>query len=676
MNLRTTTIFNQLILNIAIPTLFALLVFAVINFQHTRSSLISRNQERNRLISGQVMSVIEFQDIAFELIDDELTESLKQKSSLLVNEYFADTRGIEETDLFDIATKMGMDLRYEDIFIISRDGIVVNTTFAYDLGLDLYSFGEKHREHLTRVFESGDFVPELFTVEAKTRRPRKYSYQPTLDGKYIVEIGLYSEKADEIIRTIESVKSKMNERAQDIIDVELFVMADEPFSLNSQALPFPGHDSILTRTFADKDTIELPLVKVGNEWHHFQYIFMARYNTLLYEASVIRIISNRTAEKILLRTELIRFALIFSITLIVVTILIYRKTKVITTPIKNLAESVDRISDGHLNERAEVVGNNEITRLSERFNMMIAQLESYTNELEEKVVERTTRIEKQKEEILKQRDKLATINSELKNANTEIQGQKKHIMDSIYYARRIQTAILPSQSVVEKLLPSSFILYLPKDIVSGDFYWIHESNGHVMVAAVDCTGHGVPGAFMSIVGFNQLNQTVNVAEALKASDILDELNRGVIETLSEGPSASSIRDGMDIALCVFHPDGKKVWFAGANNPLIIIRNGEFIKVRGDRLPIGIFEGIKPQSFTNHEIDIYPGDMLYIFSDGYADQFGGSSNRKFLTGRFQQLLLEIHGYTAEQQKVELQKRLSEWMGENQQVDDILVIGIRI
>lgn len=675
MKLKTPTIFNQLILNVALPTILALLIFSLINFQRTRSTLKNRSDERNRLISEQVTNVIGFQDIAFDLIDQELTRRMKEFSQLLVENYFDNTAGIESVDLFPIATAIGLDLRNEDIYIVSRDGVVVNTTFAEDLGLNLFSFGEKHREHLLHVFDTGTFVPELFTVEAKTMRPRKYSYQTTPDRKYIVELGVYSSKADSILATIESVKSKLIDREEGVVDVELFVMADKPFSLNINAMQVPEHDSVLLATFTMKDTVEL-YQKRGRSWLHYQYIYMPRLNTNLYDSSVIRIITDRTREKLLLRTELTRFALILLVTMVVVASLIYRKTRVITDPIKKLVESVDRITNGHLNERAEVLGNNEITRLSERFNMMIEQLEAYYNELEEMVKERTLKIEKQKEEIAQQRDELASMNSDLQSANHEIEEQKKHIMDSIYYARRIQTAILPSRGLIDRLFPSSFILYLPKDIVSGDFYWIHESEGHKMIAAVDCTGHGVPGAFMSIVGFNQLNHAVNVEGALTAGEILDGLNKGVIHTLSEGTDSASIKDGMDIALCVFPPGGGKVFFAGANNPMIIVRNNELLKVRGDRLPIGAFEGNMPQKFTNNEVEVLPGDMIYLFSDGYADQFGGSEGKKFLIGRFQQLLVEMSHLPMEMQKEELYSRLLAWMGRGSQVDDILVIGIRV
>jgi serine phosphatase RsbU (regulator of sigma subunit) len=169
---------------------------------------------------------------------------------------------------------------------------------------------------------------------------------------------------------------------------------------------------------------------------------------------------------------------------------------------------------------------------------------------------------------------------------------------------------------------------------------------------------------------------VNVKKARKAGAILDELNQGVISTLNEGKSDSSIKDGMDMALCVFDFAAQKVEFAGANNPLLLIRDNKVIKYKGDRFPIGVFEGDNPQMFKNSEIDLQEGDCLYLSSDGYADQFGGPDNKKFMQRRFEELLLEIHSQPIEIQKEALQKELHKWMGENDQVDDILVIGIKV
>jgi serine phosphatase RsbU (regulator of sigma subunit) len=249
-------------------------------------------------------------------------------------------------------------------------------------------------------------------------------------------------------------------------------------------------------------------------------------------------------------------------------------------------------------------------------------------------------------------------------------------MDSIYYARRIQNAILPSANAIDCHFKDYFILYMPKDIVSGDFYWIHGVDGLCMIAAVDCTGHGVPGAFMSIVGFNQLNYAVNVKKARSAASIMDELNAGVITTLNENQSDSSIKDGMDMAFCIFDFEKMNLEFAGANNPMILIRDDEVKMYKGDRFPIGVYEGILSKPFSNNEINIKKGDCVYMFSDGYPDQFGGPDNKKFMFRRFQELLGNVHTLPMNKQKEILIQRFNDWRGDNEQVDDILVIGIRI
>jgi len=342
---------------------------------------------------------------------------------------------------------------------------------------------------------------------------------------------------------------------------------------------------------------------------------------------------------------------------------------------------VNRITEGHLNERAEVVGRNEITKLSEKFNMMIAQLESYTNELEEKVKERTAEIEKQKEEITAQRDSLeeqrnmlSEANANLASAYKEIEEQKRHIEDSIHYAKRIQNAILPPDEFVRDNLKEHFIFYLPKDIVSGDFYWLSKKGGKVLIAAVDCTGHGVPGAFMSIVGHDQLNYSVNVVGARSPAEILNALNKGVTRTLRQSRTEISVKDGMDIALCSIDFEKKKLEYAGAFNPLYLIRNNELQEFKADRMPIGIYHG-KETAFSNNEIKLQKGDCLYIFSDGYIDQIGGDKGKKFLSKTMKKILLSIHKESMPKQKEILNHTLNQWMGRYQQVDDILVIGIR-
>jgi serine phosphatase RsbU (regulator of sigma subunit) len=229
---------------------------------------------------------------------------------------------------------------------------------------------------------------------------------------------------------------------------------------------------------------------------------------------------------------------------------------------------------------------------------------------------------------------------------------------------------------VSTLLPDSFILYKPKDIVSGDFYWMAQKDGQALVAAVDCTGHGVPGAFMSIVGNNQLNFAVNVKGSLRPDEILNALNEGVTKSLRQTRLSSSVKDGMDISLISIDFKNLKLNYAGGYNPLFLIRDNELITVKADKFPIGGYMGEKLRNFTNNEMDIKKGDVLYLFSDGYSDQFGGSDDSKFLIRRFRELLLKIHNEPMNEQKEILNQIHDDWRGNSVQIDDILVIGIRI
>jgi len=658
--MRKTTIFKQLILNIVIPAVSALLILGAFNYSQTKSILIESIDTKNKIISEEIIHIMELQDVALEIVEQYLNPVMESYSSELIHNYFKNTNNIEFADLHKISEELGMDPEMEDIYIINKEGIIVNSTFESDLGLNLFSFGEDHKQMILKIFKEGKYVNERFTVESSTKRLKKYTYHPTIDGEYIIELGIYSRPADELINSIKKTVNKLEQNQPSIAGVDLFISKDNPISLNKNIELSEEEIAFMKERFVKQDSIRIPK-KINKQNLFYNYLYIHRANTDLYKGAVIRIISDRTREDILLRNELIKFVSIFGLTIFIVIILLYRKTKVITSPIKRLVEKVNRVTDGHMDERADVIGNNEITTLSQKFNSMIEELESYYNELEQKVKDRTAEVVRQKEVI------------EIKN---------KHITDSIRYAKRIQNAILPRDNFVKQLLPNSFILYKPKDIVSGDFYWMTKKNDLAIYAAVDCTGHGVPGAFMSIVGNNQLNYAVDIKKARKASVILDHLNKGVVETLrekgieNETENISGVKDGMDIALCIIDYKNMKAQFAGANNPLCLVRNNEMIQIKGNKMAIGgNFDDELPK-FTNHEMDLQKGDVLYTFSDGYPDQFGGHDGRKFMVKKFRELLLKIHKSPIEEQEKILEDHLEEWRGKEEQVDDIIIIGVKI
>jgi serine phosphatase RsbU (regulator of sigma subunit) len=316
-----------------------------------------------------------------------------------------------------------------------------------------------------------------------------------------------------------------------------------------------------------------------------------------------------------------------------------------------LARDFARMSKKLTVQLKEITGLSEKTIQQEKEKKQI--LENQKSELEIKVIERTQEVRHQKELV------------EIKN---------REITDNLTYAKRIQSAILPDIKLIYKTLEQSFILYLPKDIVSGDFYGFAQKNNKVLIAAADCTGHGVAGAFMSMIGSALLNQIINEKNITAPALILDDLNDGIIHSLKQKESDSN--DGMDISLCAFDLQNKTMQFAGANRPLWLIRKNELLTYKPDKFPIGGLQIMREEKFRQHEIKLESNDTVYIFSDGYADQFGGEKGKKLMSKKFKELLLSIQNLSMREQENCLKDHFENWKKNNEQVDDVLVIGIRI
>ncbi len=282
-----------------------------------------------------------------------------------------------------------------------------------------------------------------------------------------------------------------------------------------------------------------------------------------------------------------------------------------------------------------------------------------------------------KNKIEKQKEVIESSRAEILKKNEEITQKNQEILDSINYAKFIQTAILPSTKRIKNHFKDAFIFYRPKDIVSGDFYWYGEVGEKQIIAAVDCTGHGVPGAFMSMIGNTLLNQIVLREQITNPAEILFKLRQEVIKALAqshiEDDSEDTRKDGMDIALCVI--EGNKVEFSGAFNPVILVKNGEATQVKADRMPIGDYLDKNNTPFTNHEYIVENGDTIYLFSDGYPDQFGGDKDKKMGSKAFRETLASIAHKSADEQGKILKQKIDEWMGETPQIDDMLIVGVK-
>jgi len=252
--------------------------------------------------------------------------------------------------------------------------------------------------------------------------------------------------------------------------------------------------------------------------------------------------------------------------------------------------------------------------------------------------------------------------------------QRRELMASLKYASFIQRAVLPDLKYMENILHDFFVLHKPREIVSGDFYYCSRKEEYIVAAAGDCTGHGVPGALMSIMGVSFLNEILSTRGPVRSSRILNLLRERVMKALHQRGHELENKDAIDMALCIFNPKTMELQYSGANNPLYHIRKKVLTEIKADKMPVGI-NAIEEESFTNHSMQLKPGDIVYIFSDGFADQFGGPQNKKFKYGPFKELLLGISDQPMEKQRNELDSVITRWKGDEYQVDDILIFGIK-
>ena len=682
--MRNKTIFNQLIIKIIIPVIIAFIILAVFNIHNSRLKLVEGNKRINDIIADQIRLVLANQDFCLEIIENNLEGEIKRHAKHLVNNVFSSTDSIAHKNLNELRTSMDMDSSLVDIYIINREGVIINTTFKSDLGRNTFrEFGDEFKNHLehlirTKTFDSGDFTPE-----SQSGKLRKYAYFPTKDGQYIIEIGSYSLQADAVVDHTKMIFKSLNTNNENITSVDLFIGKKNPVSFNNQKNKINDLNKKLylqlIRSSSDvygigqlksdqsltRDTVQ----EIEGKKMNFQFIFMPR-DSDIYSNSIIRIVSDTSVEDKLINKQILKYVLVFGVIVIVLLLIIMYSAQNITSPLTKLTRKVNVIGNGDFGLRVSPGGSKEIVELGQKFNLMLNKIENFYRELEGKVKERTKEIELQKTKVERERDKVVKINKSLEEAYHKIENQNNRITNSIQYAKKIQNAILPSDEYLGSITEDFFVLNKPKDIVSGDFYWASDKGDKVIIAVADCTGHGVPGAFMSMIGNTLLNKVVNENGIFTPNIILSELRAGIVTSLH----SSAQKDGMDITVICYNKRTRVLEFSGANNPMFHVRDGELNVFKGDKQPVGYFFG-REDPFTNYSLEILPNDVIYLFSDGYQDQFGGERDSKFMIGRFKKLLLaNSHQSTSEQLEI-LNDTIKHWMVASKQIDDILVLGVR-
>lgn len=315
------------------------------------------------------------------------------------------------------------------------------------------------------------------------------------------------------------------------------------------------------------------------------------------------------------------------------------------------SEFASEIGRGNLSVHYDKLGENDL--LGNALINMRDSLRNYSEDMEKQVRERTR---------------------EVIEKGTKLEFAYKEIRDSINYAKRIQESILPADEMITKVFDNSFVFYKPKDVVCGDFYWFTQQGDEAVIAAIDCTGHGVPGAFMTVIGNSLLNQIVNFSGVTDPGRILTQLDKKLQETLQVHGSIVT-NDGMDAAVCRYRINKREITFSGAKRPLYIFKQGELIEIKGNKSPIGSYGHDYDKLFSEHKISVNKNDTIYLFSDGLQDQFGGAEGKKFMVKRFRELLAEIQNFSMRDQAARIEQEITYWQHGYEQTDDMLLIGIR-
>ena len=689
-------IFQNLFIKIILPVIFVMIGLAYYNIEESSKEIQESYEVVNKLFADEIHTFLEFQDKSLSIVENNLDRDIKTFSYKLINDVFAKTDQIEDYDLQKLSAIYEIPETEIDIYIIDKKGRIVNTTYKKDAGKNIYDFDGDTQNLINRVFQNKSYEKGEFVPEHETNALRKYTYHCTLDGNYIIELGVKSKKANQVLRQVEFKLNHLAQRANTaILQIDLFIrQSNQPISFNNKGASI-AEDQIaiyhqilnngLDVTVLDdnvngySNSKEIEVTQDGRTLH-YQYIYMPR-ESRIYKNSVIRIISDRSRLEKFINGKIWLYATITFALIIVLIIFLIVASKSIGKPLKKISTVLKGVEAGNYNETLNFSGIKELEAIKKVFNAMTLTLQKRFTRLEvdkenlnDRVEELTTAENSLKIQSDLQREELSKLKRKLNLAFDKVDEQNKRLADNTYYAQRIENLLLPSKQELNNLFGKHFIYYKPKNIVGGDFYWATETNEKTIMVCADCTGHGVSGAFMSVLGISILNNIVKERKISKVNLILESLRAQIIDALISS-ELNIVRDGIDIAVIAIDKLNNKVSYVGANSPIIHFHNEQLNFKKGMKQSLGGADE-NHKEYVVEEFDYQIGDMIYMFTDGYQNQFGGDQDKKFLGKRLRNLLSRIHNLPIEEQEQLTKHTIEDWMKTSKQTDDILVLGLKL
>ncbi|MBI9068397.1 MAG: SpoIIE family protein phosphatase [Salinivirgaceae bacterium] len=453
------------------------------------------------------------------------------------------------------------------------------------------------------------------------------------------------------------------EKKPNLLAVDLFFLADIPYPINLKKEFIPEHKKFIPDLLKGK-AITASFSKSDENNIFYTYYFIQGLNAKIFNGIIVRIANDPSGQLAFIQKERSKIIVVLLITLLLVYFLIIIRAKAIVKPITHLIEKSKIIANGNYRERVNVAGNNEIALLSTQFNKMVNNIE-----------ERNNQIEEQSEFLFQANRKLNEAYKLLDHQKSLIENKQDDFTASLNYAQRIQQSLQPSPEDFADLFPESFIYILPRDIVSGDFHWFSKIKNKTVIVSADCTGHGVPGAFMSMIGMTILHHLVNYEHITDPALLLSRLDAEICDLLVHNNHNEQRFEGMDLAICSIDMDTSEMAFSSAQRPMIIMREGTSQTYKGSIYPIGEHYDSIQKIFTNTSINLIENDVVYLFSDGYTSQFEETGEKKFNYKRFRKLLGDINLRSMKEQPLIIHRTFEAWKGNSDQIDDILIVAFK-
>jgi len=662
------------IFRILIIRIFLLLVLfnIIVSYYIIRDEIRTEkryNEEKSRDLISEVKSILNFMGSNIE----NLEIYYHNQQNIMVKEFeeILTELNVNNIPVNKIIHELNYDTSLHQIRII-KDGIIINSNNNNEIGSNIFAeLNASDSTYFKDKIMKGSVFKSKFVYQKENRRFGVIAFYPVNKNFYVIGISTGSPEFDKMIELFKLRLQEIKKSNPSILAMNFW------FQIEDKRIPMLA-DSLnmvilanIKGPVATQDSVFMKL-KWKGRYLGIDHIYeKSRHKIYNFKGMSISIITDYTDQSQPIKKIVRNRLILMFFYLLLFFLLVHFATKNLKLTLADLLKRTSEIGSGELHKRVKVVGNNEFTTLAEQFNKMVENVESAHNELKNKNKE----ISAQRDENSTQRDEIELLMNLVIEHNNIIEIQKTNILDSIKYAQKIQEAVLPDKEYILQILPQSFIYYKPRNIVSGDFYWINEIDMDLVIVAADCTGHGVPGAIMSMLGASLLNEIILGEKIIQPNLILKELRDKIKYLLKQTGKEDEAKDGMDISICTINRLKMEMQYAGAMNPLILIRHNKVIEYEGDYMPVGVSIG-ETVNFTNHELTIEENDTYYMFSDGYADQFGGQKNRKFMLQNFLNLLLEISTQPMSKQLEILNNSFLEWKKDTKQIDDVLVIGFKV